>query len=78
MILKPTLTSLNALTVQCTKRGLCQAILGMSLVRASAGLKAAWIERKPDAVFDTWGIEPDIVVANLEELSLAPLIRASI
>jgi 2-haloacid dehalogenase len=35
----------------------------------SAGLKAAWIKRKPDAVFDSWGIEPDIVVENLEQLS---------
>ncbi len=35
----------------------------------SAGLKAAWVKRKPDTVFDTWGIEPDIVVGNLEQLS---------
>ncbi len=35
----------------------------------SAGLKAAWIKRSPDAVFDPWGIEPDIVVGDLEELS---------
>ncbi len=34
----------------------------------SAGLKAAWIRRRPDAVFDPWGIEPD-VVGDLEELS---------
>lgn len=47
-------------------------------MRASAGLKAAWIKRKPDAVFDSWGIEPDIVVGNLEELSLESLILASI
>jgi len=35
----------------------------------SAGLKAAWIKRKPDAVFDPWDIVPDVVVGNLEELS---------
>jgi len=35
----------------------------------SAGLKAAWIKRSPDAVLDPWGIEPDIVVGDLEELS---------
>ena len=35
----------------------------------SAGLKAAWIKRSPDAVFDPWGIEPDVVVGDLEELS---------
>lgn len=44
-------------------------------MHASAGLKAAWIKRKPDAVFDSWGIEPDIVVENLEQLALAPLIN---
>jgi 2-haloacid dehalogenase len=35
----------------------------------SAGLKAAWIRRGPDAVFDPWGIEPDVVAGDLEELS---------
>jgi 2-haloacid dehalogenase len=35
----------------------------------SAGLKAAWIKRSPEAVFDPWGIEPDVVVGDLEELS---------
>lgn len=35
----------------------------------SAGLKAAWVKRKVNAVFDSWGIEPDIVVRNLRELS---------
>ena len=34
-----------------------------------AGLKAAWIKRRPDTVFDPWGIEPDVVVGDLEELS---------
>ena len=38
-------------------------------MRASAGLKAAWSKRKTNALFDSWGIEPDIVVGNLEQLS---------
>jgi 2-haloacid dehalogenase len=35
----------------------------------SAGLRAAWVRRSPDAVFDTWGVEPDLVVADLSELA---------
>jgi 2-haloacid dehalogenase len=35
----------------------------------NAGLKAAWIQRKPDAVFDPWGIEPDLVATDLRELA---------
>jgi len=35
----------------------------------SAGLQSAWIKRTADAVFDPWGIEPDIVVADLNELA---------
>ena len=35
----------------------------------SAGLRAAWVRRNPDAVFDPWGIEPDLVVENLEQLA---------
>lgn len=35
----------------------------------SAGLRAAWVRRKPDAVFDPWDIEPDLVVENLEQLA---------
>lgn len=35
----------------------------------SAGLKAAWLKREPDAVFDPWGIEPDIIIGSVEELS---------
>lgn len=34
----------------------------------SAGMKAAWVRRSPDAVFDPWGIEPTITVTNLLEL----------
>jgi len=35
----------------------------------SAGLKAAWLKRKADAVFDPWGIEPDCVVPDLNALN---------
>ncbi|HZC18376.1 MAG TPA: haloacid dehalogenase type II [Rubrobacteraceae bacterium] len=35
----------------------------------SAGLKAAWIQRKPDARFDPWEIEPDLVAPDLEALA---------
>lgn len=35
----------------------------------SAGLRAAWVRRKPDAVFDPWDIEADLVVENLEQLA---------
>ncbi len=35
----------------------------------SAGLRAAWVRRKSDAVFDPWDIEPDLVVENLEQLA---------
>jgi 2-haloacid dehalogenase len=35
----------------------------------SAGLKAAWIKRKPDAQLDPWGIDLDLVVTDLEALA---------
>ena len=35
----------------------------------SAGMKAAWVQRSPDAVFDPWGIEPTLTVTNLIELT---------
>jgi 2-haloacid dehalogenase len=35
----------------------------------AAGLKAAWIQRDSKKVFDPWGIEPDLTVTNLIELS---------
>ena len=31
----------------------------------SAGLRAAWIKRSDEKVFDPWGIEPDVVVSDL-------------
>jgi 2-haloacid dehalogenase len=35
----------------------------------AVGLAAAWIRRKPDARFDPWEIEPDLVVPDLEALA---------
>ncbi|MCL2310764.1 MAG: haloacid dehalogenase type II [Proteobacteria bacterium] len=35
----------------------------------SAGMRAAWIKRSPDALFDSWGIEPSLVVPGLGELA---------
>ncbi len=35
----------------------------------SAGLKSAWVQRNPNIPFDPWGIEPDLVVPDLERLA---------
>lgn len=35
----------------------------------SAGMKAAWIRRSPEAIFDPWGIDPTITVSNLLDLA---------
>lgn len=35
----------------------------------NAGLRAAWIRRSPDAIFDPWDVEPDLVAADLIELA---------
>jgi 2-haloacid dehalogenase len=35
----------------------------------AAGLRAAWVRRNPRAILDLWGIEPDLIVADLSELS---------
>jgi 2-haloacid dehalogenase len=34
----------------------------------SAGMKAAWVRRSADSIFDPWGIEPTLTVASLIEL----------
>lgn len=34
----------------------------------SAGLRAAWIKRSPDALFDPWRIEPTLIASDLIEL----------
>lgn len=35
----------------------------------SAGMRAAWVKRTPDAVFDPWGIEPTITVTSIGALA---------
>ena len=34
----------------------------------SAGMKAAWVRRLPEAIFDPWGIDPTITVSSLYDL----------
>lgn len=34
----------------------------------AAGLRAVWVKRQPDALFDPWDVEPDVVVGGLDEL----------
>jgi 2-haloacid dehalogenase len=34
-----------------------------------AGLRAAWVQRSPQALFDPWGIEPTLTVRSLGELA---------
>lgn len=34
----------------------------------SSGMKAAWVKRSEDAIFDPWGIEPTITITNLADL----------
>ncbi len=35
----------------------------------ATGLRAAWVRRDPEAVFDPWGIEPDLTVQDLTQLA---------
>jgi 2-haloacid dehalogenase len=35
----------------------------------AAGLHAAWVCRNPRAILDPWGVEPDLIVSDLVELS---------
>lgn len=35
----------------------------------SAGLRAVWVQRSPDALFDPWGIAPSLTVKGLDELA---------
>ena len=35
----------------------------------AAGLRAAWVKRQPESVFDPWEVEPDVVVNGLDELA---------
>ena len=34
----------------------------------SAGMRAVWVRRSPEAIFDPWGIEPTLTVSSLTEL----------
>ncbi len=34
----------------------------------SAGMRAAWVQRSAETVFDPWGIEPTVTVTSLREL----------
>ncbi len=34
----------------------------------SAGMRAAWVQRSPDMVFDPWGIEPTVTVSGIAGL----------
>ncbi len=42
----------------------------------TARLRAAWVKRDPKAVFDPWGVEPDLVLSSLDWL--APLLGAEV
>ena len=35
----------------------------------SAGMRAAWVRRAPEAPFDPWGVEPTLTVADLADLA---------
>jgi len=35
----------------------------------SFGMKAVWVKRSSAAIYDPWGVEPDLVLNNLDELS---------
>ena len=35
----------------------------------SAGMRAAWVKRSPEALFDPWGLEPTLTVASLSDLA---------
>ena len=35
----------------------------------SAGMRAAWVKRSPQAIFDPWEIEPTITIGSLSELA---------
>lgn len=34
----------------------------------SAGMRAAWVQRSPEAIFDPWGIEPTLTVHGFSDL----------
>ena len=38
----------------------------------SAGMRGAWLQRSPDAVFDPWGIQPTVTVGGISSKSFVP------
>ncbi len=42
----------------------------------ASGLRAVWVKRQPEAVFDPWDVEPDLVVSQLDALPAAFTRRA--
>ncbi len=43
----------------------------------AAHLSAAWVKRSPEAVFDPWEFEPDIVIGDLTELAAGLKLRVN-
>jgi len=37
----------------------------------SAGMRATWVQRSPEAIFDPWGIEPTVTINSLSQLKEA-------
>ncbi len=35
----------------------------------SSGMRAVWVKRSPEAIFDPWGIDPTLTVHNLDNLA---------
>ena len=35
----------------------------------SVGMRTAWVKRRPDAIFDPWGVQPELTVAHLGQLN---------
>ena len=35
----------------------------------SSGMRAAWVQRSPEVLFDPWGIEPTITLSSLSDLA---------
>lgn len=34
----------------------------------SSGMRAVWVQRTPEAIFDDWEVEPDLIVTSLEQI----------
>jgi len=40
----------------------------------SVGMRAGWVQRRPEDVFDPWGQPPTVLVTSLNELALLFLV----